>query len=184
MFLLQKVTGKAQSIITRVKCPSEATALSSLFPARKRVEGPSFDPTAECVVLPQQKKKKSAIKSNQKPSTVTVVLLKDYSCIVPKGKRRQALALQGRVKPVKLMRRMKPVEVKEAILKVLKEFHLTSYVVLDTVDTGHTLVQADKQNIDGEIAISRRGCLYLCEKLEVREQHTYTHEIMLALVHP
>ena len=101
--LLQKITGKAQSIIARVKCPSEASALSSLFPGRKRVEGPSFDPTAECVVLPQQKKKKSAIKSHQKPSTVTVVLLKYYSCIVPKGKRRQALALKGRVKPVKLM---------------------------------------------------------------------------------
>ena len=74
---------------------------------------------------------------------------------------------------MKLMRRMKPMEVKEAILKVFKDFHLTSSVVLDTIDTGHTLVQADEQNIDGEIAICRRGCLYLCEKLEVSEQHTY-----------
>lgn len=83
---------------------------------------------------------------------------------------------------MKLMRQMKPMEVKEAILKVFKDFHLTSYVVLDTVDTGHTLVQADEQNIDGEVAISRRGCLYLCEKLEVREQAAHIHQIMLALV--
>ena len=36
----------------------------------------------------QQKKEKAAMKLNQKPSTVTVVLLKDYSCIVPKSKSR------------------------------------------------------------------------------------------------
>ena len=57
MLLLQTVTGKAQSIIARVKCSSETIALSSLFPARKRVEGPSFNPIVECVVLPQQEKK-------------------------------------------------------------------------------------------------------------------------------
>lgn len=112
------------------------------FPGRKRVGSASFDPTADCVVLPQQKKKKSAIKSHQKTSTITVVLLQEYCCIVPKGKRRQSLAMRGRVKPVKLQRKMKPAEVKDAILNAFKDLQLLSYDVLDVIDSGHTLVHA------------------------------------------
>ena len=152
-----------------MKSPSQAAALASLFPAaRKRTESPDFDPTAECVVLPQKKKKKAAIKSHKKPSTVTVVLLKEYSSIVPKGKRRQVLASRGRVKKVMLQRTMKPVEVKDAILQVFKAHHISSFIVLDTVDSGHTLVRAEEQNIDGEYAVNRRGSLYLCQKFQVR----------------
>lgn len=166
LFTLQE---KAQNIISRVKSPSEAAALGSLFPAaRKRPEAYCFDPTAECIVLPQQKRKKSAIKSHNKPSTVTVVLMKEYTCIVPKGKRRQVLASRGRVKQVKLQQKMKPVEVKDAILRVFKDLHISSFVDLNTVDSGHTLVRAEEQEIDGEYAVNRRGSLYLCEKLEVR----------------
>ena len=55
VFPLQKVTEKAQSIITGVKCPSETATLGSLFPAAlKRVETPCFDLTAESVVRNQR----------------------------------------------------------------------------------------------------------------------------------
>ena len=160
---LQTTTQKAQSIISRVKCPSETTVLGSLFPAtRKRHE--SFDPTAECI----QKKKKAVIRCHNKPSNITVVLLKEFSSIVPKGKRRKVLASRGRMKQVRFLRLMSPLEVKNAILRIFKDLNVTSFIVLDMAESGRTLVQAENQNIDGESAVNRRGCLYLCEMFEVR----------------
>ena len=93
------------------------------------------------------------------------------------------LASRGRVRPVKLQRKMKPAEVKDAILDVFKDLHLTSFIALETVDSGHILVRAKEQNIDGEIAISRRGCLYLCYKLEVRELYNIYVKSCVVLVH-
>ena len=66
---------------------------------------------------------------------------------------------------MKLQRTMIPLEVKDAILRLFKDLHITSFVVLDTVESGHTLVRADNQELDG---VSRRGSLCLCEKFEVR----------------
>lgn len=63
---------------------------------------------------------------------------------------------------------MAPSEVKDNILRAFKEFKITSFMVLDTINSGHTLVRADEQEIDGEHAINRRGALYLCEEVEVR----------------
>lgn len=160
---------KVNSIIARVKRPSEteAKALASLFPSstRKRPNQPSFDPTAECVALSQQKKKKRASKG--KPSTVRVVLLKSFTKVVPKGKRRQLLLSKGRVKPVKFLRSMGYLEVKDAIFCAFQEFNLSSFVVLDTTESGHHLTKAKEQDINGDVAIKKRGCLYLCEKYEV-----------------
>ena len=73
------------------------------------------------------------------------------------------------MKQVKLQRTMKAAEVKDAILRVFKDLHISSFIVLDTLDSGHTLVRAEEKSIDGAHAVGRRGCLYLCEKLEVRE---------------
>ena len=91
---------QAESIISRVKKPTqaEAKALSSYFPssyanaARKW----SFDPSTECVVLPMQKKKKAATK-RQRPGNITVIMMKEYSSTIPKGKRRERLTSKGRI---------------------------------------------------------------------------------------
>ena len=120
----------------------------------------------QCVVLPQQKKKKSATKG--KPATVRVVLLNSFSKTVPKGKRRQQLLTKGRIKPVKLLRKMAPLQVKNAILHAFEELHLESFVVLETTESGHCLIKAEEQNIDVEWAIKKRGCIYLCENYEVK----------------
>jgi len=85
------ITIKSQDICKRVGKPSEADArvLSKLFPSssaceRKRPLSTAFDPTKECVALPQQKKKKAA---RVKPSNVQVVIMHDTDVCVPKQKR-------------------------------------------------------------------------------------------------
>ena len=59
-------------------------------PSRKR----SFDPTADCVVASQRCKKKATNQSK----TVAVVLLKEKTAIVPKGRSRGNLRDSGQIK--------------------------------------------------------------------------------------
>ena len=70
------------------------------------------------------------------------------------------LASRERVQQIKLQRTLVPSEVKDNILRDFKEFKISSFVVLDTIDFDHTLVHADEQEIDGENAINRRGSLF------------------------
>lgn len=102
-YFMQTSTQKAESIIARVKRPSNSEAVASLFPSNTTRKQPSFDPTAECIALPNQRKKKSATKGREKSASVRVVMLKSYSKTVPRGKRRQLLVTKGRVKTVKLV---------------------------------------------------------------------------------
>ena len=166
MYLMQPSTQRAESVIARVKRPSnsEAAVLASLFPTRKR---PSFDPNAECIVTPNQKKKKLATKKREKAASVRVVMLKNFTKALPKGKRRRVLSSQGRMKTVKLVRSMTALQVKNIILRAYEDLKLTTFVVLDTTESGHHLIKADDQDMNGESAIRRRGCLHLCEKFEV-----------------
>ena len=63
---------------------AEAKALAKFFPSTKsKSSGGSFDPTADCVVVGQQKKKKAAIKPKPRPISISVVMMKKYSPIVP-----------------------------------------------------------------------------------------------------
>ena len=78
------------------------------------------------------------------------------------------LASRGRVKQVRFLRSMSPLEVKNTKLRIFKDLNVTSFIVLDMAESGRTLVQAENQNIDGESAVNRRGCLYLCEMFDVR----------------
>ena len=159
---------KAQSIIARVKKPTEAEAkaLASYFPStasRKRSLEPSFDLSADCVVSSQQKKKSAS--KTPRLSTITVVVMKKYERAVPRGKRRQKLSSEGRVKPVKLRRSMSSQEVKNAILHAFDGI-VSNFTVLECDQFGHNLFQAE-QNLDGEAAVQRRGCIYLCEEFKV-----------------
>ena len=135
---------------------------------RKRPKQPSFNPSAECVALSQQRKKCS---TNQKvkPASVSVVMLKEYSKPAPKGKKRQQLLSKERVKPVNLFRSMTALQVKKAILRAFQDHQVTTFTVLQS-ESGHNLKVANGQDIDGEMAIKRRGCLYLHEKCEVNGQ--------------
>ena len=160
---------RANSVLNKVKQPSESEAKtpSSLFPSsRKCPDQPSFDPSAECIALPWQKKKDA---TKGKVATVRVVLLKSFSNVVPKGKSRQQLLCKGRIKPVKLQRQMAPLQVKNSLLQAFQEFNLQSFVLLDTMECGHNLIKSEEQNINGEWAIKKRGCIYLCEKYEERK---------------
>ena len=134
---------KAQSIIARVKKPTEAEAkaLASCFPStttRKRSLEPSFDLSADCVALPQQKKKKSTSQGRLKLTTLTVVVMKKYERAIPRGKRRQQLSSEGRVRPVKLSRSMSPLQVKNAILCAF-EGVISNFTVLECDQCGHNL---------------------------------------------
>ena len=115
------------------------------------------------MALPQQNKKKSASQGRLKLTTLTVVVMKKYERAIPRGKRRQQLSSEGRVRPVKQSRSMSPLQVKNAILRAF-EGVISNFTVLESDQCGHNLFQSPKQDIDGEAAVQRRGCLYLCEE--------------------
>ena len=156
----------AESIIAKVKKPTqaEAKALATYFPSSKSASKRAlvFDPAAESVVLPMQKKKKCATK-RQRPCNVTVILMKEFSPKIPKGKIRQRLASKGRILSLRISRSMTNQEVKN---QVVRAFKVDKFVVLECDSTGHNLVKAADQSIDGEKAVDRKGGLYLCEKFE------------------
>ena len=81
----------------KVSQPSRLTAetLKKLFPGCSSTSEPSlgkrkFDPSAECIVSGQKKKKKSS-NIRGKPRTIPVVLLKWKSRFVPRGYARSRL---------------------------------------------------------------------------------------------
>ena len=166
-----------KNIIARVKKPTEAEAkaLASYFPSSSMSRSSSsrkhsvdlFDPSGECVALPQQKKKKAASKGNPKPTVVTVVLMEKFSMRVPKGKVRQKLYSEGRIQSVSLRRTMSFLQVKNAIIRAFTRFQLSHFTILECDQGCHNLSRACVQEIDGEKVLQRRGCLYLCEEFEV-----------------
>ena len=159
-----------ESIISRVKKPTQAEAkvLSTYFPstnaARKR-DIARFDPAAESIVLPLQKKKKAATK-RERPSNIITIMMKEYSPSIPKGKVRQKLASQGRILSVRFSRSMSAQEVSNQLIRTFK---VASFVVLDCDSTGHSLVRCADQLLDGEKAVDRKGALYLCESFNLQK---------------
>ena len=151
---MQDPNEKVQGLLTSMKKPTEkqALALSKLFPASKK-----FNPHAECVAKAAHAKKKK-FSTAPKLSSVTVVLLKKYQTRIPRGDYRQELIDKKRMKKVELHRRMSPEEVKGAILKT---FGCKGFTVLDSAKGGYLLRSDDE--LTANIAIDRRGALYLCE---------------------
>ena len=144
---------------------AEAKALAKYFPsAQSKIRQGAFDPTAECVVLGQQKKKKAAIRPKQWPISISVVMMQSYGPVIPKGKERQKLASQGRILNMKVTRGMSSKEVED---KIHRAFQVTDYTVLECDSNGHTLLKSCDQDIDGDAITQRRGCLYLCETFQV-----------------
>ena len=147
---------KAKSILTKVTTPTEAEAKAIYFPSGKM--RPKFDVTKNCVA---SKKKATAAKGKgiQRPTTVSVVLMKEYSPLVPKNKDHQKLMSEGRV-----TRSISSQEIKNLIIRA---FQITEYTVLECDDTGHNLLRRIDQSIDGNNLTDLRGALYLCEAFKV-----------------
>lgn len=147
--------------------------LAKFFPAYQQKVGQSFDPTAECVALERQKKKKSAIKQQRKvkQASVTVIMMEKFSPSIPKGNARKRLSSCGRMKSIRLSRDMSAEEVKGKILQV---FNCTDFTLLEC-DSSQTLCKCDDQNIDGERAVERKGALYLCENTPTKVIHAHTY---------
>ena len=122
-----------------------ATYFPSTSTGGKRSIEP-FDPVSESVVLPKQKKKKAAIK-RQRQSNITVIMMKEYCTVIPKGKARQKLSSKGRIQSLRFSRIMSNLEVENQIIRAFK---VTNFIVLDCDNTGHNLIKAAEQKIDGE----------------------------------
>ena len=77
---------KAKSILTKVTTATEAEAkaLATYFPSGKA--RPKFDVSRTCVAA--KNKKNIAVKGVQRPTTVSVVMMKEYCPITPKNKAR------------------------------------------------------------------------------------------------
>ena len=144
----------------------EAQTLANLFPSSSTVKrSPSaFDPSTECVALPQQKKKK---KSQPKPATIEVFLLPSNQVAVPTGSLRKSFRSNGRCMKISLHRGMGAQEVRNSIIRAFHKIAGSSnYVILEC--EGNKLKPSNSQDLTGASAIDRRGALYLHENT-VRE---------------
>ena len=48
--------------------------------------------------------------------------------------------------------------------KIEHAFNTDTFVFLECDNTGHHLVRGADQDLNGEEAVERKGCLYLCER--------------------
>ena len=149
-FLFQKEGSlqKAQSIISRVITPSkvEVSALASHFSAKSLAQSSAHG----------WKRRKS--NARIRPTKVTVVLLEKYSASVPKGKIRQDLASRGRILSIRFHRGMSSQDVQEKIEES------PSFTFLEC-DSGHHLIKAAEQELNGEDVVTRKGSLYQFSKV-------------------
>ena len=132
--------------------------MAKCFPSGKSKKV-GFDPNAECVVADAQAKKKAAFKGKQRSVSVNVVMLKHYQEIIPRGNTRKELFSQERIKRVSVTRDMSNLQIRNAIIRAFK---VSSFSFLESDKKGH-LTRFDNDFLDGEGAVKRRGCLYLCE---------------------
>lgn len=155
---------KAKSMLTKVSTPTEAEAkaLATYFPCGKM--RPKFDVSKNCVAVKNKKTTPAKGKGIQRPMTVSVVLMKEYSPLVPKNKDRQKLTSEGRILSIKVTRNMSSQEIKNLIIRA---FQITEYTVLECDDTGHNLLRRIDQSINGNDIMNLRGALYLCEVFKV-----------------
>ena len=110
------------------------------------------------------KKKKAAIKPSKRSSNISVMMLKQFSSKIPKGEARERLLAEGRLQSVKISRQMTAEEVKAQLCEA---FGVTEYTLLHCDTVSKYLMKCSEQSLDGNDAVERRGCLYLCESMKV-----------------
>ena len=146
---LQSESRKSISLVSQLKHAKASVfarkTVSSLLQASTSSKSQSaFSPSAELVVSSEKRKKKSC---TPKPLTVTVVVLPYNQASVPKGKRRQTLEAQGRIRKVPIFRHAIDAEVEEAIRTA---FHgikppLNQWEVLDCVAKKTTYIPPQRR---------------------------------------
>lgn len=83
---------------------------------------------------------------------------------VPRGKARQLLASEGRMQSIRLNRDLSAEQVRA---RITSAFHCTDFTILECDSASRVLCKCANQNIDVEMAIERKGTLYLCETFKV-----------------
>ena len=118
-----------------------------------------------CVVIGEQRKKNAAFpKRPSRPISTSVVMMKEFSPVAPKGKVRQYLVLKGKIQTMRITKDTLSALVRE---KIEKAFDVAQFTALECDGTGHGLLKSSQQEIDGEFLVQRRGSLYLCESFKV-----------------
>ena len=103
-------------------------------------------------------------------------MMKEFSHKIPKGQIRQRLASKGRILSLRISRSMSHQEVKNQIIRAFK---MNEFTVLECDSTGHNLIKAADQTIDGEKAVDRKGALYLCEKFDHVSSQNCMHAVFV-----
>ena len=141
---------------------SEQKELSNLFPSSRATSSSKrvFDPTADCVAYPQQKKK--AAGAGMSATCREVVLMKAFRKMVPIKKLRSELKTERWIQSLQFNWAMTPSAVKEVIMDGFKHIQgFCSYQYLE--NSSSKLSVASNQVFNEAAVIDRRGALYLCE---------------------
>lgn len=172
LFFTAQVTrssARVKDICQQLRKPSDATAksIAKLFPAcasstkRKR----KFSPADDCVFIEQQRRKKAVNPlSSGRAKTVTVVVIREIPCTIPRGSLRGQLKRMGRIKDLSFRRSLSADEVRDVILEGFKATGIENFVYLQA-HRSNTLTKSEDQKLNGNevIALAGSGCLYLQE---------------------
>lgn len=127
-----------------------------------------FDPTDECIVAGQHRRKKSASQLKGRSKQITVVLLSNIPSSIPKGTAREQLKKKGKVREVPFQRYMSEEEVKEVLVENFECLSDSEVQFLQS-HKNNSLLIAKVQDLDGIGVISLAGCGSLYLKVSPKE---------------
>jgi len=79
----------------------------------------------------------------------------------------------GKIKRIRVYRSETSAAVKEKILEAFKKEKAFDYYYLECVSFGSKLIRSAKESMNGQDAVDRRGCLYICkEPQQVQALHS------------
>lgn len=164
---VQTITSKAQSYCTKVGEVSEKNiqVLKKHFPAFHGLSSTSkkrkFDPTENCIVADQQRKKKAA-NTRMKPRVFHVVFLPRLTTFVPRGYQRSKLAREGRILKLTFRRNMSSEDVQTTILDAFSSLSLEKFLFLKCGQDNRLKALEDNDlNGDGIVDLAGQGSVYI-----------------------
>ena len=140
--------------------------MKRLYPAFSSQSGSSkgkrkFNPSDECVVA-SEKRKKKATNTRAKLRTFYIVLLPKKTVYVPKGYAKSRLAKQGRVVKAVFKRNMNSEEVKETVVDAFSAFKLVNFVFLNCgQDNRLKVIDSNDPSGDGIFELAGQGSIYV-----------------------
>lgn len=145
----------AENIVAKLGKPPKkvAGAMRKLF----NPSGTKFNPHAECVASSAHSKKKKF-----KASSITVFMLRKFQKKIPRGEQRQKLLAEKRERKVSLDKGMTAAEVRDAISKAFK---CNKFTILES--RNYNELRKCSEELTGELAVTKRATLYVCEEHEV-----------------